>query len=682
MKLDYIPKLLACLFLIAGCQLDAINQKETTSSDLRSKLPTISTSMPAPVITNADNVIHANTTTKVSISWTSLYPRFFIEVQDLTNNKSIILKNDQYLSKTIYVSVTPGHSYSFSVNGAPNDKYVKNISPEDRINFSVLPILSRCREPLSRSCTILNGAGTQVRTCSNGVYSSYSNCNVVSCNTNYSISGNSCVANISGSDLLQGLGFNNIATNVPAPEVTTGAGADAKVLAHWDVVPFQTFSGKINVGVLAYHFNGIKRVDFSADNGPWVSVYLPTANPQTAGSRPEQTAVEEYWVTLDAKNFRNGPVEIRAIAYPNGAGKPVVLQGPGAGSSTSLILNADINSVLPHEVRYATKTGKDENDCKTEATACLSLWRTVNSAGISSEVDGAEIHLGKGSWNMPELGGLRNTNRWLTFSSIPGSNPEEVVITGVDGNFDSSGMYLKLVHFKNVTFTNAIAKTAWNFEDYLWFDHVSFRNQATDIPYDGLRTGNNYNPQGWASIGVFHTDVYMDNMGDGPRSSILARNVFADHTGGGHASGSETVVNYTVNVIFGSGYSFPGGTGIDYHGDLYQFYGRTSDVILYGIRTTAGAWTSTRGFAGDNYDVAIVKSDIYVSGYAFSFCNVNHLIVQQTRIQGASDWCGESGVSADPANIKDVLIDRSTFINGHADQLPHPVDLPGVKVKN
>lgn len=687
----------ACLLvLLAGCQPDSIKPNGTLISEQRSGGVNINSSLPAPEIVNVDNVIHPAGTSTVSVSWTSspTYSKFYVRVQDLSDNKTIV-SNNNYLSTTISVPVFGGRSYSFTVNAATTAKNAK-FSPEDQISFSVAchsgyeSINGTCtKKHLScvgastQSCTINNGIGTQSRVCSNGVYSAFSSCLAISCNSGYVLSSNSCVAVVSnpGSELLQGNGF-SAATIVPVPEITTGAGADAKVLAHWDVVPYQTFNGKINVGILAYHFNGIKKVDFSADNGPWVSVYLPTPNPQTAGKRPEQTAVEEYWVTLDAKNFRTGPVEIRAIAYPAGAGKPVVLQGPGSSGTSSLFLNADANSTLPREVRYTTKTGSDANDCKTQATACLTLKRAVVSAGRSLELDGAEIHIGEGSWKMPELGWAYgyNSHRWLTFSSIPGTNPEDVIITGVDGPGDSAGMALKLVHFKNMTFNGAVDKTPWGFDDYFWFDNVAFRNPKTDVPYDNLRIGNNFNPQGWAQVGVYHTDVYMDDMGNGPIGSILARNVFADHTGGGHASSSQTVINYTVNVVFGAYYPFIGGTGIDYHGDLYQFFSQTEDVILYGIRTTPGAWTSTRGIAGDNRNVAIVKSDMAVSGYVFSMCNVNHLIVQQSILKGASDWCSEGG-TLDPLNIKDVLFDRSIFVNGHDDQLPHPTNLPGVKIK-
>ncbi len=491
--------------------------------------------------------------------------------------------------------------------------------------------------------------------------------------------------------LEQGPGFNGIPTPVPGSSPRSGTGADAEAIAHWDVVPFQTFKSKFNVGVLAYHFNGIERVDFSVDDGPWVSVYEATPNPQTKGSRPEHTAVEEYWVTLDPEKLRKGPLEIRAIAYPAGAGRPAVLQGSSHLSGrSSMILNVDVHNELSHERRYATLNGDDANDCTSVALACRSIYRAIVASGMSSNVDGAEVLLGEGTWIMPELSGVVvNTSRWLTITSIPGSDPNRVIINGIGGAFDGSGLYLKLARFSNLTFTGPINKAANSLEDYMWFDRVTFRNPPSAIPYEGLRTGSNFMPQGYAPVSVYHTDVLFDDMGDGPRGAVLARNVFADHTGGGHASQSETVVNYTTNVIFGSGYNFPGGPGIDYHGDLYQMWGRSQNIILYGIRTTPGAWASTRGIVqgtGETKNIAIVKSDVAPSGWAFSFCGgpgggIDHFIVQESLFTGASDWCSEGGGPLDPAKLRNILFDRSVFDDGTPNSHPgSSLPLPGVKV--
>src|SRR5690606_9628826 len=96
----------------------------------------------------------------------------------------------------------------------------------------------------------------------------------------------------------------------------SGFGADAKAIARWDVVPYQIIDCSFEVGVVAFHINGIDRVEFSLENGPWVPVREMTLNPRTQ--------VREYWVVLPCDNLPDGPSEVRAIAYPK-VGIPRVL---------------------------------------------------------------------------------------------------------------------------------------------------------------------------------------------------------------------------------------------------------------------------------------------------------------------------------------------------------------------
>lgn len=93
-------------------------------------------------------------------------------------------------------------------------------------------------------------------------------------------------------------------------------GYDAKAMARWDVVPYQTFDGDFNVGVVAFHINYIDRVEFSVNGGPWLPVYTMSMN--------SQINVVEYWATLRASDFTDGPLELRAVAYPK-VGIPRVL---------------------------------------------------------------------------------------------------------------------------------------------------------------------------------------------------------------------------------------------------------------------------------------------------------------------------------------------------------------------
>jgi hypothetical protein len=54
-------------------------------------------------------------------------------------------------------------------------------------------VAATCSGSSTQSCSITNGVGSQSRTCSCGAWSSWGTCTVVSCNTGYTPSGNTCV---------------------------------------------------------------------------------------------------------------------------------------------------------------------------------------------------------------------------------------------------------------------------------------------------------------------------------------------------------------------------------------------------------------------------------------------------------------------------------------------------------
>jgi hypothetical protein len=278
-------------------------------------------------------------------------------------------------------------------------------------------------------------------------------------------------------------------------------------------------------------------------------------------------------------------------------------------------------------------------------------------------------------------------DQWLTITSAEDASPKDVVITGIDGPNDGAGLWLKLVRLSNVSISGGIDKTpAGSFEDYVWFDHAEmYASNPNTIAEGDCWTFQGY---GGAWSGVYYTDVHMTNTCDGPRDATFARNVFAEETGGGHSSGTATVINYSVKTIYGPFY-MPGWP--DYHGDIYQMFGRKENIVIYGASIVPGGMIASRGIVGSDgtiADVAIVNTDITTEGWVFSYCGnaagpfeVDHMVVKDSRFVGASDWCGESpgGLQPDPALIVNVLIDHSTFENGSAEKVPQPWDLPGIK---
>ncbi|MEM1109256.1 MAG: hypothetical protein AAGH99_11270 [Planctomycetota bacterium] len=104
---------------------------------------------------------------------------------------------------------------------------------------------------------------------------------------------------------------NNPAWRNPPNRVgNSGApGADRIALARWDAVSERDFRGQFPLGVVAHHLYGIDYVEFQVDGGTPVRVNAPSVNPRTR--------VDGYWVVLDANDFGDRRIEVRATAYPH-----------------------------------------------------------------------------------------------------------------------------------------------------------------------------------------------------------------------------------------------------------------------------------------------------------------------------------------------------------------------------
>ena len=193
-------------------------------------------------------------------------------------------------------------------------------------------------------------------------------------------------------------------------------GWDAKPIARWNVVPFQDVDATFQLGVVAFHMNGIDRVEFSVDDGPWETVHTAEYNPRTE--------TEEYSVILEPALFAgDGKVEIRAIVYPDGAGVPRVLAGPVeyAGSSSGW---------------YGPELDSDGQPTNSLWIGEHSLELFVNAGGTLAEqtieLDGGQYVWGQPPLAHPMSGDLQGAGltqhddeRWVVVRAKPGVDPSE-----------------------------------------------------------------------------------------------------------------------------------------------------------------------------------------------------------------------------------------------------------------
>lgn len=140
-------------------------------------------------------------------------------------------------------------------------------------------------------------------------------------------------------------------------------------IAHWNVVPEQQIEDGFTVGVIAHHLDGIRYVEISANNGPWIRIDNPSINPRTQ--------CEEYWTTLDIGN-RNEKIELRAIAVPH-EGKPVLVHPLG-----TTYQNQDL-TLYPYEVGAVLELGAGEHNLKAQSLPDVGYLVIRPMAGLSRE---------------------------------------------------------------------------------------------------------------------------------------------------------------------------------------------------------------------------------------------------------------------------------------------------------
>ena len=351
----------------------------------------------------------------------------------------------------------------------------------------------------------------------------------------------------------------------PTPQpaaVGSGYGVDANAIAQWDVIPYQTFSGTFNVGVVAFDINAIDHVEFSVNGGTPANATKMILNPQTN--------VVEYTAQLNAANFTEGQtVEVRAIAYPT-VGVPKVLP--------SLILYADPNNT-PSPTIYASQNGSYTGD-----GSAANPFGTNLDPALDSVPDGGTIVITQpGTYTINDGTGRpdRYNTRWITVEAGPGlTNRDITIISPTGGDLVSR---IGLMHWVNVGFDfSQFNQYAPDPGQSVWFDGCYWTAngwQNTDRPTPITTWSGSFAPDhSYATNCYAYNDVYGIAVGD------ICRNCTADTISGLPFGGSSLLVNATVSNFNGNWQSVPGAT-LDnlYHRDVYHLFDGSEGHIVYGL---------------------------------------------------------------------------------------------------
>jgi hypothetical protein len=402
--------------------------------------------------------------------------------------------------------------------------------------------------------------------------------------------------------LVPGSGWSGSTQQPPPVGNDSMPGFDAKAIARWDVVPFQTITEDFHIGVVAFHINGIDRVEFSVNGGPWSRVPRMQLNPRTN--------VWEYTVVIRPDLFEeDGLVEVRAIAWPKSAGVPRVLAGridrinddPTRTGAQSLFLNSNSGRTFGRSGVYVSASrGDDATGDGTFPNPFRTIYRGMKVDGATS-IDGLDILLEPGTYAFDGSVWPYPTTRhgWATIRPAPGVAQREVILTG-------GRIKVKHVAIRDVTLdlTDGLSLGIYPALDpYLWIDNViALGPGGTDRTMVVRRTG---------AVGMYITSSRFSDFADGAQAMSINRNVHLHNLGSDAFGDSELVINCSVDGI-----QVPHGT--DWHPDVYQFSGTggsRDNTIVYGL----AAWNvGAQGIFADDLEridnVAFVN--VFIRGNA------------------------------------------------------------------
>ena len=430
--------------------------------------------------------------------------------------------------------------------------------------------------------------------------------------------------------LLQpGSGF-TAPTPQPDPIGDPGApGIDAKAIARWDVVPYQTFDGYFNVGVVAFHINDIDRVAFSVEGGPWQAVREMTLNPETD--------VVEYWIGLDARDFEDGPIEVRAVAYPK-VGIPRVLGGNIIARSAgehSLFLNSNATGTLNPVVRYVSQDGSNlDGDGTIEHPFASVKQAAISIQNIQSNADNGIIYLLPGNYSFS--GEPYNApppvteNAWLTIAAAPETDRNQVTISqgGSSERINASRVRLQGLTLS----TGLVSSLNLNHPAAIWFQDCILTSEGRLV--DTMFAGASM----WRG-GIYLTDSTIRDTMNGPFAVELCRNVEVLRIGSDAFQYAYFIVNSRVEGIN----ALDSGA----HPDVWQLWVNEplENYIVYNlIAVDVEAQGIFVDGSAETKDIAIVNVLIEKpgasadAGFSQWSVPVNHLLVQNFTSVQAFIW--------------------------------------------
>ena len=352
-------------------------------------------------------------------------------------------------------------------------------------------------------------------------------------------------------------------------------GHDAKAICRWTTVPFIEIKEKTNIGVVAFHRNGISKVEFSVNGSSWSTVTEPKLNPQNS--------VLEYFIEVDPALYADGLVEIRAIAYPN-IGIPRVLQGLVentvdepyniANGNHSMFVTCNANGSLKNDVLFASSDGSDITGDGTETNPYQTIQGALSKlSSAKGDCDGATLYLKAGdyAYTGPKFPAkIVTKNRYVTITTAPGVAREDVRIVSAT----LGGLSTSMVCMRNLMFIGEVSmRTPSSLKSYAWIDRCKSYAGNHEI-------GGGFVAGGWLTASM--TNCEADMVRNCFRGATLILNCKGTRFSDTPIGQDSLVVNSTLD-------EFIRNSNGD-HADVFHWFytkpGNRENRIIYGLEVT------------------------------------------------------------------------------------------------
>jgi hypothetical protein len=407
---------------------------------------------------------------------------------------------------------------------------------------------------------------------------------------------------------------------------------EIKPIARWARVPNEVLSGVQQIGLVAFHKDGIKEVQYViqtgkpsaeklsellADWGKTTSEYdlnkdgivdsadlsLLLSNPNWSGTAAitvsestfnHKTKIEEYSFAFDFDTLQDGesitvsakviandgselsfdrPYSSKEAYYPN----PASYAGPIMVSEVGIHC-ITLEKLSPSKTYKVSVNGNDANDGITTP------FRTFEKAYLSA-IPGDTIQFGDGEFELvrPRIQKIvKGKSKWIT---VRGSENTVFVTPGYQS-------YSSRYPTRWVNVTLDLGRIGYIAGEDNWWDSCKFLNPSNEAWYaDGVAKQGAPDPSipictsgkdsaVFRSIGAEHffTDCHLSNHSYGFNGTPMARNCTLKNLWGDAFAMANGIFNCSIDIF--AGYLTPK------HSDIYQMWEVKENVIMYGVFAT------------------------------------------------------------------------------------------------